>query len=76
MDLTHIITLVISAALSVGVISAFVSKYATQAHKYIGLAHRAIAALDDVIGALEDGKISDDEVAAIRKDVEDFKAKL
>lgn len=76
MDLTPIAVPVITSILSIGAVSAFLAKYVSKVVKYVRLAADAVNALDHLAEDLKDGMITAEELNALVKDVEKFKADL
>ncbi len=73
MDLTQIITVGISAILSVTAVSAFVIKWAGVLSKYVRIAKDALSLADDVIEAMKDGLVAPEEIAKFTGDLEQLK---
>lgn len=76
MNISDIAVPVVSAVLSIGAVSAFLSKYVAKIVKYVRLAADAINTLKDVANALEDGKLTPEEITQLTKDVAYFQAEL
>lgn len=75
-DLTAVGTQVVSGVLAISAVATFVAKYVSRARKYAHLAKTSIITLSDAVDALEDGKLSPEEVARLQNDVASFKAEL
>lgn len=76
MDYTAVAMAVISALLSIGVVSVFLAKYMPQVLKYAMIAKDATETLADVAAALKDGNLTQAEIDEIKADVIKFQADL
>lgn len=72
-NLETIITSVITGILSITAVSAFLIRYLGKASKYANIAKEAVEALTAVVNSLKDGKLSTEEIEAIKKEIEEFK---
>lgn len=76
MDYTTIAVAVISGALGIGAVAAFMAKYMPSVAKWAMIAKDATETLADVANSLKDGALTADEVAKLKADVAQFQADL
>lgn len=76
MNIWQIVGYVITVILGIGGVGVVVAKYAGKAKKYLHIASEALALLDTVVSAVEDQKIDDLEIAAIKEKAEALMADI
>jgi hypothetical protein len=76
MDIGTIISTGIGIALGVAPVAALAIKYAIKASKYVKLAKDATTVLADAVEALQDGKLSPEEITLLTADVNRFRINL
>ncbi len=76
MDLTAIITAVVTGLCSIGAITVFLKKYMPAVAKWAMIAKDAVETLSDLADALKDGVLSVDEMKKLQDDVTHFKQLL
>lgn len=76
MDISTIAVPVLTWVLSIGTVSAFISKNVTKVIKYVRLSSDAINALEHLAEALEDGALNTTELDKLQADIVKFKADL
>lgn len=67
MDWTPIVSSAVSAVAGMGLVATFLGKYLPITKKYIGIAADSIALANIAIRAIEDKKITDDELESIKQ---------
>ena len=68
MDLGNLIAPIATFILGIGAVWTFLAKFTPAAKKYIGIAASSLALLDKVLKAIEDQKVDDAEIQAIREE--------
>ncbi len=76
MDLWTIGGSIATFVLGIGVVAKFANKIIPAAVKYANIAKEALDLVTQVLGAVTDGKISDEEIIAIKREAEELKAAL
>jgi len=76
MDWGSIVAPIVSFVLGIGVVGAFVAKYAGAAKKYLNIATEALSLLNTVVKAIEDKEVTAGEVNLIKDEINDLMAAL
>ena len=72
----NILAWISSLLLGIGVVWHFIDKYKAKVRKAVKVAHESLEMIDDILDAIEDHKITTEEIEKIAKDAEKLKAAL
>ena len=71
----HVAT-VATWVISLGAVSVAIKKYGPKIRKFVKIGREGLDLIDTLLDAIQDDKITDEEIAQIVKEVNDFKASL